>query len=560
MKLVIFYMAIMVSVSACDVGFKSRDPHKYPENPKGYSKVDVPTTHGNWFLKDAEKDGFEGLGSDRAIAQYDLKNERQIIVAVIDSGVDVNHEDLKGKIWQNPGETGADAKGNDKATNKVDDDGNGYIDDIYGWNFLGGPDGKHIENETLEMTREMVRFDKRIAAGEILTSEEKNYYSGVEKVYTKEKNEVSETLKTMEPEEKKVVAFKAVLKEKLNLEDFSKEALEKIESKDSGVNEAKSYLLEITTKYRSVDRFGRVFENAKNAITYFLNKEFNPRTAIVGDDPDDFSQIHYGNNDVGGPDASHGTHVSGIIAATRGNGVGMDGIAENVKIMVLRAVPNGDERDKDIALSVRYAVDNGANIINMSFGKGFSPSKSMVDAAFLYASEKGVLVIHAAGNDSKNLDVEGNFQNRRVKDAEAKNLSKEISTWIEIGASSKDKGLNLVAKFSNYGKSNVDIFSPGVELNSTIPDNKYAVFSGTSMASPAAAGAAALLMSNFANMTAVQAKAIMLNQKRVHEGLSVRLPGSDKLDLPVLFSGLSITGGIVDALKCVALATQLSGL
>lgn len=556
MKLALYGILVASLLSGCDNNKK--DPANYPENPKDFKKLDTPTNYGNWFIKDAEKDGYEGLSSDRAITQFNLKSEREVIVAVLDSGVDIHHEDLQGKIWINAEETGLDKNGNDKATNKIDDDENGFADDVHGWNFLGGADGSHINHETLEMTREMVRYDKRVAAGENLSLEEKKYYAEVEKAYNATKSETEEVLKVLEPEEKKVTSYKALLKEKLNLEDYSKEALDKIASGEADIIEAKNYLLSIHTKYRSVLRFERIFENAKNTIQYYLNKEFNPRT-IAGDDPDDFSQTHYGNSDVIGPDADHGTHVAGIIAAKRGNGIGIDGVAENVKIMVLRMVPNGDERDKDVALAVRYAVDNGADVINMSFGKGYSPHKTMVDSAFLYAAEKGVLILHAAGNDSTNNDVTPSFPSRNVKDAELKKLPKEISTWLEIGASTKDKGLNLVAVFSDYGKVDVDIFSPGYELNSTIPGNKYAVFSGTSMATPAASGAAALLLSNFPGMDSLQAKAIILHKARMHNELLVRLPGSAKFDLPVLFSSLSSTGGIVDALSSIAFALQLSG-
>ncbi len=556
MKFKLFCLTAILALSACEKsGF---EPQKYKENPKGFEKLDTPTDSGNWFTKDPTKDHFEGLGSERALAELGLKNEREIIVAVIDSGVDIHHEDLQGKIWQNPGEIGLDEKGHDKATNKIDDDGNGYIDDVSGWNFIGGSDGSHVDHDTLEMTRELVRRDKRVTAGEHLTDEEKAYYDKIEESYNFVKKESEDLLKKMTSESAKVATYKALLKEKLNLEDFSKTVLENINSKDAAIIEARDFLLEITKEYRSVARFDRIFENTNNTLNYHLNKSYNPRT-IVGDDADDFTQTAYGNNDVIGPRAEHGTHVAGIIAAARGNGIGIDGIAENVKIMVLRAVPNGDERDKDIALAVKYAAANGAHIINMSFGKAYSPSKAMVDSASLAAAEKGVLIFHAAGNDSKDNDLIPSYPSRKVKDAESKKLPSKISTWIEIGASSKEKGLSLAAAFSNYGKGDVDIFAPGHELNSTTPGNNYAVYSGTSMASPAAAGAAALLMSNFSGMTAVQAKAILLHEGRLYNNLEVRLPGSAKLDIPVPFSALSSTGGIVDAFSSIAFAQMLSG-
>jgi cell wall-associated protease len=546
-----------LALTACDKA-KMRNPGDYPESRKGYEKIDGPVESGDWYTKDPSQDKLEGVSSERATRDFDLKNEREIIVAVIDSGVDVNHEDLKGKIWSNPGETGVDESGNDKASNKIDDDKNGYIDDVHGWNFLGNPDGRNVEHDTIETTRELVRLEKLLERGQILSPKDQAYYEKVKAAYDEDKAGADEQLATMTPQEKDTTAAKALLKEKLGLEDYSQAALEAINSKDESIVKAKETLLEIIKTYRSVERFYRVLGNVKSTLDYYLNKSYNSRE-IVGDDPTDFSQTSYGNNDVLGIGADHGTHVSGIIAAIKDNGIGANGVAQNVKIMALRAVPNGDERDKDVALSVRYAVNNGAKIINMSFGKDFSPNKKQVDEAFLYAAEKGVLIVHAAGNASKNNDDIPSFPNRHVLDAADRKLPAVISTWIEVGASAKDKGLGLAAAFSNYGKKEVDIFAPGYMLNSTVPDNQYAVLSGTSMASPTAAGTAAFLMSNFKDMTAAQAKAILLKQSRQYLNLEVRLPGSAKYDLPVPFADLSATGGVIDAYTSIQLARQLSG-
>ena len=246
-----------------------------------------------------------------------------------------------------------------------------------------------------------------------------------------------------------------------------------------------------------------------------------------------------------GPDSSHGTHVAGIIAAVRDNNLGMKGVATNVKIMALRAIPNGDERDKDVANSIRYAVDNGAQIINMSFGKAFSPFKKVVDEAVRYAESKGVLLVHAAGNSNQNNDTEANFPNRfdRAK-------GKEFTNWLEIGASSFQKGRSLPATFSNYGKKSVDFFAPGVDILSTVPDNKYDTYSGTSMASPTAAGVATLLLSYEPSMKAEELRALMIDTSRRYPKLQVNLPGSET---PVLFSSLSVYGSIVDVFEATKL-------
>jgi cell wall-associated protease len=547
------------------------DPDKLKENNRGYTVKEVlpssrfqtlkkgpfafgaqpPLQEGNWFVLDPKLNGVEGVSSERAIAELKLQSPRHIVVAVLDSGVDIQHEDLQGKIWTNSGEEGLDAEGRDKAKNGVDDDGNGYVDDIHGWNFLGGKDGQSVTRETLEVTREMVRFERRLANGETLTPTEEEYFKKVKTYYESELEQTTAVLEQLEPVAPRVEAAKKVLKDKLGLEDFSNDKIQNIESKDEEVLNAREVLLEVIAEYRSLARFQRFLDFYRDSKNYNLNKSFNPRT-IVGDDPDDFSQTQYGNNDVAGPEADHGTHVAGIIAAGRDNGLGINGIAENVKIMPIRMVPNGDERDKDIALAVRYAVDNGAHIINMSFGKGFSPNKREVDQAFLYAAQKGVLVFHSAGNDSKDNDTAPSFPNRNVLDSVVLGAPSTIPTWLEVGSSTKTKGPRLPSSFSNYGKVDVDFFSPGSDILSTVPGNQYAVFSGTSMAGPAAAGVAALVMSNSDAKTPVMDfHALLRGRVRLYPGQQVLRPSDPNETLWVDFASLSSTGGIVDAFRAL---------
>ncbi len=519
------------------------------ETVKGDTRSDVPANSGNWFTKDPGIDGFEGTSSERAISELNLTHPKQIVVAVLDSGVDIQHEDLQGKIWQNAGEMGIDLNGTDKATNKIDDDQNGYVDDVHGWNFLGSADGRNVEIDTLEITREAARFDKLKENGVHLSDGELSYYEKVKTDFERQYTQALSQIDSLKSNHIKATAAASLLKETLNLTDLSKSNLEAIVSDVPEVLKAKDDLLQIIESYKTVPRFFRIYNTAKNNIDYYLNKSYNSRS-LVGDDPDDFSQTKYGNNDVTGPESSHGTHVAGIIAATRNNGIGIDGVAENVKIMVLRVVPNGDERDKDIVLAVRYAVDHGAHIINMSFGKSHSPQKTQVDRAFLYAASKNVLIVHAAGNSATDNDQVVNYPNRTVTGALIRNdneANSEISTWLEIGASSKNRGLNLIAGFSDYGKKDVDFFSPGVDLNSTTPKNTYSVFSGTSMAAPVTSGVAALLLSNSSQATAVTAKNLILQRVRLYDSLSVQLPGTGADTKPVPFADLSATGGVVDA-------------
>ncbi|MFN3316269.1 MAG: S8 family serine peptidase, partial [Raineya sp.] len=289
-----------------------------------------------------------------------------------------------------------------------------------------------------------------------------------------------------------------------------------------------------------------------NALEYGYNEKFDPRK-IVGDNPKKLREKGYGNNDVKGPDAFHGTHVAGIIAANRDNNLGIKGVANNVLIMPIRAVPDGDERDKDIANAIYYAVDNGAHIINMSFGKAYSPNKAFVDEAVKYAEAKGVLLVHAAGNDAKNLEVEANFPNRTYADN-----GKEATNWLEIGASSwHNSDSKFVANFSNYGKSKVDVFAPGVDIYSTVPDkNTYKHASGTSMAAPATSGVAALLMSYYPTLTAVQVKEILMKSS-IKYSQNINKPG-EKDNTDTKLSDLCITGGIINAYEAVKMAEEMT--
>jgi subtilisin family serine protease len=287
-------------------------------------------------------------------------------------------------------------------------------------------------------------------------------------------------------------------------------------------------------------------------LKYHLNPEYNSRS-IVGDDYQNVKEKGYGNNDVTGTFAEHGTHVAGIIAANRTNNLGIKGIADNVRIMVIRAVPNGDERDKDVANAIYYAVENGARVINMSFGKDYSPHKEAVDAAVKYAEDKGVLLVHGAGNDGKNIDDADNYPTREIS------TKKVANNWLEVGASSWGDAARFVGDFSNYGKKSVDVFAPGVDVYSTIPRHGYKSNSGTSMAAPVTAGVGALLLSYFPELTAEQVRDIILKSTVKYKGLMVNKPGQGKKPAMVSFEELSVSGGIVNAYEAVRMAESLAG-
>ncbi len=513
---------------------------------KGLQKSEA-LAPGNWFTM-APSDGCthrgcEGTRADKAYQELNLRVGKTIVVAVIDSGVDVDHEDLKGKIWVNEDEVPNDG---------IDNDNNGYIDDINGWNFIGGHDANgnptHVNGDTLEVTRELVRYEKRIAAGEELNPTEQAYF---EEVQTEVEGQIAyakRALKTYGPMYKLAEGYKATLRTKLGMTDFATAKIRAIDSEDSEVMEARDGLLSIIAQVE-LGRLVRIYDYFNSNLEYYYNKEHDmgATRGIVGDDPNDFSDRFYGNNSVQGPDAGHGTHVAGAIAAIRGNTQGnrmtVDGVATNVKIMVVRTVPNGDERDKDVVHSVRYAVDNGADIINMSFGKSYSHNKTEVDKAFKYAEDNGVLVVHAAGNDNSNIDVAKNFPNRFYLEGKGVLKDGEMSSWLEIGASTAFNDLGLPADFSNYGQKAVNLFAPGHDIYSTVPDNKYDTYSGTSMACPVTAGVAALVLSQYEGLSALELKNTLMNTVRKYD-INVTQPGSE---VEVPFSTLSIAGGVVDA-------------
>ena len=529
--------------------------------PALFAAAQTTKAPDNWFTLDPTKDKVQGTGGDEALSRLKAQGKKgqTIIVAVLDSGVDYKHEDLKDIMWINPGEI---------AGNGVDDDQNGYIDDIHGWNFLGGKDGKNVEHETLEITREYVRLGKRFKGTDPknlngAAAAEYKYYEEVKTAYEDQRRE-AENGKAQIDKQINIVADAFTTVEKaIGKKDFTAEDLDKVNpGANNQLKEAVALLQRVMGN--GISSRADLEEQRKEGSEYFdgqlqynLNPDYNPRT-MVGDNPEDLSSRNYGNNDYQGPDASHGTHVSGIIAAKRGNGVGINGVADNVRIMSVRCVPDGDERDKDVANAIYYAVDNGASIINMSFGKGYSPQKAYVDDAMRYAADHDVLLVHAAGNDAENNDTDPNFPNDAYKTPVKAGLfkkEKNVSTWMEIGALSWKTGEKRVAGFSNYGKKNVDLFSPGVAIYSTTPGNKYASFQGTSMAAPAAAGVAAILRSYYPDLSANQVKTIMLQSVLPQEG-EVTKPGTTE---KIKFSDLSVSGGIVSATNAVTLAEKTKG-
>lgn len=520
----------------------------------------------DWFHKDPTNDKYNGLSTEK-LYQTLLKDKQSktIIVAVLDSGVDAEHEDLKDVMWTNQGEIPG---------NGIDDDKNGYVDDIHGWNFLGGKNG-NIHHEGLELTRLYAKLRTKYADKTEATADDKKefkkyveYKEIVEKKRNEAKEKVEKYTKTkadlLECVDKVagILAGKTITLDAINGLSDSDKQVSRVKNMMLGMLEDGEPINSIDDVKKAVnDQLNGAIEHFEGQYKYHYNPDLNERAVIVGDNPNNSYERYYGNNDVEGPDASHGTHVAGIIAATRNNGIGMNGVADNVRIMSVRCVPDGDERDKDVANAIIYAVDNGASIINMSFGKGYSWDKEAVDKAVRYAAEHDVLLVHAAGNDANNNDKGGNFPTKVFEKKGGLFKPKEAATWLEIGALSYKGGEDMPATFSNYGKKMVDVFSPGVEIYSTVPNNEYASFQGTSMASPASAGVAAILRSYYPDLSAKQVKEIMRSSS-IKSDQMVKLPGSGKgKEAPTMikFSELSNTGGFASSTEAVKTAMVTKG-
>lgn len=487
----------------------------------------------NWGHLDLATDTIPGMSLDKAYAEI-IKNKKgkKIIVAVLDSGMDLSHEDLDGVLWTNTGE---------RPGNNKDDDGNGFVDDIHGYNFLG-----ESYNEQLEYARML-----RLNIGDQTT------LSKAKSELDKEYNEALQNKQQYEQILQAVKGADADVRQHLGKEIYTKQDLTGIEA----TTETMQRNIAILTQMLSIkDTIAEVLKELNMALTHFtdqlnynLNKDFNGRE-IVGDNPYDWSDTNYGNGNPNNrvDDESHGTHVAGIIAAERNNGKGANGVANNVAIMSIRAVPNGDEYDKDIARGIRYAVDNGAKVINGSFGKSYSPKAQWVYDAIKYASDNNVLFVHAAGNDGANLD---NPSNPNFPNDQINNGIEFVDNVITVGALDPNYGSELVASYSNYGKINVDIFAPGTDIYSTYPNDSYEYSPGTSMAAPAVAGLAALLLSQYPDLTASQVKKIILAS-----GLPIKakvILGGDPSKSASL-SEISTSGKIANAYNALIMASKVN--
>ena len=502
----------------------------------------APSELPDWSQLSPEKDGYEGT---RTLELYDYiktlgLEPKPLVVAVMDSGFEMDHPDLKNNVWNN------DAEINGKPG--VDDDGNGYVDDFHGWNFLGNAVALN-----LEVTREYARLKKEGV------NSSNAYYQKVKKEYDEKKEDdvaTNDYIKTLANTTRDAVAvLKAnnITTDPKELQEISSTLTGK--SKDAAESILGSYMLMRVTP-DDIFEYEKEFESK---VTVSYNLDFDPST-VIGDNPKVMDEKNYGNNDPSVKVSSHGTHVAGIIGATK-KGIGQ---APFVKLMFIRVVPaDGDERDKDIANGIRYAVDNGASIINLSAGKYFANNEQYVIDAIKYAESKGVLFVAAAGNEGTNIETTINYPRKfYTENGQMKYFSNLLcvgaSTWMKQWNSEKDpdnltRKFDLAASFSNFSDKVVDLYSPGVEVNSTVPGGKYQRMGGTSMAAPNAAGVAAILKGYFPDLNASQIKDILMKSSRKYNGLIVKTKEIGKVD----FSKLSKTGGVIDAYNAFVMAKNM---
>ena len=513
-----------------------------------------------WHLLDQKTSGFYGISLDKAydfVKAKKLKN-KPVIVAVLDTGIDTTHEDLKSILWINAKEIPG---------NGVDDDKNGYVDDIYGWNFLGGKDGRNVKEDSYEAARVYHKYktkyeDKTIDEKELTPADLFEYQMwkrAAKEINGGEEGSEEIDILVLKNVLKKVEDGDAVLKKALGKEIYTGKELKVFIPGDNEVRKAKTNILGLMEGNDMLESTNTDFVEG---FTDFVNGELKKaeskekapkayRAEIVKDNYEDFDDKFYGNNDIMASTSMHGTHVSGIIGAVRNNNKGVNGVSDNVKIMMVRMLDDGDEHDKDVALAIRYAVDNGASIINMSFGKAYSPEKKWVDDAVRYAESKGVLLVQAAGNDSKNIDKDFNFPSPPEQPD-----NKRPENWITVGANGDPKSGGLAAYFSNYGKNNVDVFAPGVSIYSTQPGaNGYGNLQGTSFSSPIIAGMAAFILNYYPNLSAKQVKYVIEKSATVTD-IKVTKPGTNEL---VSLSDICKTGGLANAYEAIKLASALKG-
>lgn len=516
----------------------------------------------NWHWKDLKADSVHGISLQQAYTILaTLPNKPvPVIVAVLDGGIDTNHIALKNLFWVNKKEI---------PNNKIDDDRNGYVDDINGWNFLGGKDGRNIDKASDEKSRIYHKY-KSLYEGQLVDT---NSLNKIQKkqflTWSKTAQEVefsendADNLSYIKMATNAIKKLGATIIKELNDTNFTAEQLEPFQPIGRVTLEAKMAYLR-TVVILGVDKEAPYKEVIQDLDEYIAGKEKAAiskiqapapiREEIIKDNYFSLSDKYYGNNDITGPNARHGTHVAGLVASMPDSNWLVQAYYPTIKIMGLRLVPDGDEYDKDVALGIRYAVDNGAKVINMSFGKSYSPEQAWVDSAIRYAAQKDVLIIHSAGNEYYDLNQKEVFPTpySSLFNDTAKNM-------ITIGATS-DPNISgsLLTDFSNYGSKIVDVLAPGDKIYSTLPGvNNYGYLRGTSMAAPIVSHIAAMIRSYFPTLTAIQVKEILLQSARntADDAIAYEVPQHEESKT---LNEMSKIGGIVNAANALELAKKYS--
>lgn len=507
-----------------------------------------------WYHQDFASTNVYGVNTDNAYKYLESKGlkSRPVIVGVLDSGVQVDHPGLLKNMWKNP---------NEVPNNGKDDDGNGYVDDIYGWNFSGGKNGD-IDVDNMEVTRVVKKYQSLFEgpnsaqnkANQAKMVKEFDLYMKSKEIFTKKSIEAKQNYETY----KRIQTMIPAMVSMLNGNNLTQEAVSSIRPTTPEQAMAASVLGQISRdpavagkSPAEVQKF--LNSQMQEALDYYepqalkqYNLDYDPRKELVGDDYDNYAEKFYGNNHYEGPDAEHGTHVAGIIAGLPSSNQPQYGVGyKTAKIMTVRAVPNGDERDKDVANAIRYAVDNGAKILNMSFGKPVSPGKDVVWSAFKYAEDKGVLLVKAAGNENEDLSENIYYPTNFKNVADDKPF---INNMIVVGASTNDNDF-LRAGFSNYNRKLVNVFAPGDKIYSTVPKNEYKYLQGTSMASPVVAGAASVLLGYMPNLTPPQIiEALVKTSNKSTVNAIFPSNSNNRFDL------ISEAGGVIDLRKAAEYA------
>lgn len=521
-----------------------------------------------WYQKDYQEDTIPGISLDKWYRLNKKKpKSKNIIVAVIDTQIDINHEDLQGQLWKNNKEI---------PNNGIDDDHNGYIDDINGWSFTGTKSGGYVVWNRYEYVRIVQEWgplfkdktESQIDLNDLYKFNE--YQRALKKFEEKDKYYknwfkslnynvaiyplVKDTLKHFFPKEDYTYKQLDSLYKKYKINDKTYRQRRDADDKDLGalidymmvnleINQ--NTLQDIVDKQIQLD----------SVVNKNLNINYNERL-LIGDNPT-ILEKGYGNNNVSNnkaghrPIQDHCTKMAGVIGANRENNIGIKGIIQNVKIMPLNISPSGDEHDKDISMAIRYAVDNGAKIINMSFGKEFSLHKEWVEEAIKYAEEHNVLLVHSAGNESDDIDKAVYYP----RDTNFDDSKEFCSNFIIVGSVTHKLDNTFVSDFSNYGKANVDLFAPGDQIYCTASENSYKFDSGTSLAAPMVCGTAALIWSYYPNLTAAQVKQIIMDSGTSYN-LEVIVPGTEDKKVP--FSELSKSGKVLNVYNAMQLAEKVS--